>query len=107
VNLPVGLAAIALTALFVPESRAPRRRRLDPVGQALVIVALAALTYAIIEAGRVGFGAVRILLLLAVALGGFAALVLYELRRREPLLELRFFTSAPFARASAIAVCLV
>jgi EmrB/QacA subfamily drug resistance transporter len=106
VNLPIGLAAIALTALFVPESRAPRPRRIDPVGQVLVIVALAALTYAIIEAGRVGIGAARIVLLLTLALACFAALVLYELRRREPLLELRFFTSAPFAGASAIAVCL-
>jgi EmrB/QacA subfamily drug resistance transporter len=106
VNLPFGLAAIALTALFVPESRAPRPRRIDPVGQVLVIAALAGLTYGIIEGGRVGFGAVRIVILLAVALGCLAALVLYELRRREPLLEMRFFTSAPFAGASAIAVCL-
>ena len=106
VNLPVALAAIALAARFVPESRAPRPRRIDPVGQILVIAALAALTYAIIEGGRVGFGAVRIVILLALALGCFAALVLYELRRREPLLEMRFFTSAPFAGASAIAVCL-
>jgi len=106
VNLPVALAAIALTARFVPESRAPRPRRIDPVGQVLVIAALAALTYAIIEGGRVGFGAVRIVTLLALALGCFVALVLYELRRREPLLEVRFFTSAPFAGASAIAVCL-
>jgi len=106
VNLPVGLAAIVLTALFVPESRAPRPRRLDPVGQVLVIASLATLTYAIIEAGRIGFGALEVLILLAVALGCFVALVLYELRRREPLLEVRFFTSAPFAGASAIAVCL-
>jgi MFS family permease len=106
VNLPIGLAAIALTALFVPESRAPRPRRIDPVGQALVILALAALTYAIIEGGRVGFGAVGIALVLALALGSFAALVLHELRRCEPLLEVRFFASAPFAGASAIAVCL-
>jgi EmrB/QacA subfamily drug resistance transporter len=104
VNLPIALAAIALTALFVPESRAPRARRIDPVGQLLVIAALAALTYAVIEAGRVGFGAVGIVILLALALTCFAALVLYELRRREPLLEMRFFTSAPFAGASAIAV---
>jgi EmrB/QacA subfamily drug resistance transporter len=106
VNLPVGLAAIALAALFVPESRAPRPRRVDPVGQALVIAALAALTYAIIEGGRVGFGAARIVVVLALALGCFAALVRYELRRREPLVEMRFFRSAPFAGASAIAVCL-
>ena len=106
VNLPVALAAIALTARFVPESRAPRPRRIDPVGQILVITALASLTYAIIEGGRVGFGTVQVVLVLALALGCFAGLVLYELRRREPLLEVRFFTSAPFAGASAIAVCL-
>src|SRR3954464_12842913 len=38
INLPVGLAAILLTLRFVPESRAPRPRRVDPLGQALVIV---------------------------------------------------------------------
>ena len=38
VNVPIGLAAIVLTALYVPESRAARPRRLDPVGQVLVIV---------------------------------------------------------------------
>jgi EmrB/QacA subfamily drug resistance transporter len=106
VNLPVALAAIALTAAFVPESRAARPRRIDAVGQGLVIAGLSALTYATIEAGRVGFGAAGIVVLLALALGCFAVLVLYELRRREPLLEMRFFTSAPFAGASAIALCL-
>jgi EmrB/QacA subfamily drug resistance transporter len=106
VTVPFGLAAIALTALFVPESRAPRPRRIDPVGQVLVIAALATLTYAIIEGERVGFGAVGIVILLAFALACFAALVRYELRRREPLLEMRFFGSAPFAGASAIALCL-
>jgi EmrB/QacA subfamily drug resistance transporter len=107
VNLPVGLAAIGLAARFVPESRAPRPRRPDPAGQVLVTAALAALTYAVIEGGRVGFGSVQIVILLAVTLGCLAALVFYELRRREPLLEMRFFTSAPFAGASVIAVCLL
>jgi EmrB/QacA subfamily drug resistance transporter len=106
VNLPVALAALALTARFVPESRAPRPRRLDPVGQGLVIVTLVALTSGIIEAGSAGFGAPGVVTLLAIALGGLVALVAYELRRREPLLEMRFFTSAPFAGASAIALCL-
>jgi predicted MFS family arabinose efflux permease len=76
------------------------------VGQVLVIGALAGLTFAIIEGGRVGFGAAGIVIVLAVALGCLVALVRYELRRREPLLEMRFFTSAPFAGAGAIALCL-
>src|SRR5581483_912402 len=41
VNVPVALIAFALTAVYVPESRAPRPRRIDPVGQILVMVALA------------------------------------------------------------------
>src|ERR1700722_19674223 len=37
-NLPVGLAAISLTARFVPDSKAPKSRRAGPVGQFLIIV---------------------------------------------------------------------
>jgi predicted MFS family arabinose efflux permease len=42
--------------------------------------------------------------LFAASAGCFVGLIAYELRRREPLLELRFFRSAPFSGASAIAV---
>ena len=105
VNLPVGLAAIVLTALFVPESRAPRARRSDPVGQVLVIVALATLTYAIIEGPRNGWLSAETLILFAVSVVAFISLVVWELRRDQPLIEIRFFRSAPFSGASAIAVC--
>src|SRR5947209_9018838 len=93
VNLPVGLAAIILTALFVPESRAARPRRIDPVGQSLVILALASLTYAIIEGRPRGWGSTEILSLFAVSLLSFVALVRYERRRVDPLIEMRFFAS--------------
>jgi EmrB/QacA subfamily drug resistance transporter len=106
VNIPIGIAAIILTALFVPESRAPRPRRGDPVGQVLVIVALATLTYAIIEGPGAGWLSAQTIILFAVSLGAFAALVGYELRRREPLLEVRFFRSAPFSGATATAVAM-
>jgi EmrB/QacA subfamily drug resistance transporter len=104
VNLPVGLLAVVLTAMYVPESRAPRPRRIDPVGQVLVIVGLATLTYAIIEGRRQGWTSPEIVGLFAVAVLSFVALVAYELHRREPLLEVRFFRSVPFSGASAIAV---
>jgi EmrB/QacA subfamily drug resistance transporter len=105
VNIPVGLAVIVLTALFVPESRAPRPRRPDPVGQILVIVALSTLTYAIIEGPRNGWLSAETLILFAVSSLAFASLVVWELHRDQPLIEVRFFRSAPFSGASAIAVC--
>jgi EmrB/QacA subfamily drug resistance transporter len=104
VNIPVGVAAIALTALFVPESRAPRARRLDPVGQVLVIVTLASLIYAIIEGPSSGWGSGKILGFFALSAAALAALILYEPRRHEPLLDLRFFRSAPFSGATVIAI---
>jgi EmrB/QacA subfamily drug resistance transporter len=105
VNIPVGLAALILTALFVPESRAPHARRLDPVGQLLVIVALASLTYAIIEGPHDGWSSARIIGFFALAAAAVIGVALYEPRRDEPLIDLRFFRSAPFSGATIIAVC--
>jgi EmrB/QacA subfamily drug resistance transporter len=105
INIPIGIAAIGLTARFVPESKAPRARRVDAVGQILVIVALASLTYAIIDAPRAGWASPTIVGLLGVALVATVTLLAYEPRRIDPLVELRFFRSAPFSGATAIAVC--
>ena len=55
VNLPVGAAAMLLAARYIPESKAPRARRVDPVGQALVFAILAAVTYAVIEGPHAGW----------------------------------------------------
>jgi EmrB/QacA subfamily drug resistance transporter len=104
VNIPIGLAAIALTARFVPESRAPRPRRPDPVGQVLVILTLASLTSAIIEGPRLGWGSPWILALAITAGVSLVTLVRYELRRVDPLIEPRFFASRPFSAAAIIAV---
>ncbi|MFI6348900.1 MFS transporter [Streptomyces sp. NPDC050560] len=103
-NLPVGLAALLLTVKYVPESRAATARRPDPVGQVLVIVLLAALTYAIIEAPSAGWSAPTVGFG-ALALAALCGLVGYESRRHEPLIDIRFFRSAPFSGATVIAVC--
>ncbi len=105
VNIPVGIAAIVLTALFVPESRAPRARRLDPVGQVLVIVLLAALVYGLIEGPGRGWASPEILSCFAISAAALVALIIYEPRREEPLIDVRFFRSAPFSGAVAIAIC--
>jgi len=104
VNIPVGLAAIALAARFVPESRAPRARRPDPLGQALLIVMLGSLTYAIIEGPDFGWHAPVIIALFAISAVALGAFVAFEARRSEPVLDPRFFRSAPFTGAVLTAI---
>jgi len=105
VNVPVGLAAIVLTAMYVPESKAPRARRPDPIGQVLVIVLLAGLVYALIEGPSSGWTSGEIIGCFAAAAAALCALIWYEPRRDEPLIDLRFFRSAPFSGAVGIAIC--
>jgi EmrB/QacA subfamily drug resistance transporter len=105
INVPIGIAAFVLAALFVPESRAARARRVDPVGQLLIVVILGSLTYGIIEAPRAGWVSAQTLGCLALAALAVVCLVAYEKRRTEPLIDPRFFTSAPFSGATLIAVC--
>jgi EmrB/QacA subfamily drug resistance transporter len=104
VNLPIGAAALALTARFVPESKATKPRAVDLVGQGLVFTALASLTYAVIEGPHKGWSSSAILALFIISGVALISLLLYEPRRQEPLLELRFFRSVPFSSATVIAV---
>ncbi len=104
INLPVGLAAVVLTLRFVPESRAPKARRIDGIGQALVIVLLASLTYGIIEAPDRGWGSPIIVAAFALAVAALIGLISWEGRCEEPLIDLRFFRSIPFSGAAIIAV---
>ena len=105
VNVPIGLVAIGLAAKFVPESKAARARTFDPVGQALVFLGVTTLTYAVIEGPRAGWGSGLILGLFAAAAAALVGLVAYEPRRRDPLVDLRFFRSVPFTSAAVLAVC--
>ncbi|HZR49419.1 MAG TPA: DHA2 family efflux MFS transporter permease subunit [Streptosporangiaceae bacterium] len=104
VNVPILAAAIVCTALFVPESRAPRARRFDPVGQLLMILVLGSVVYAIIESRPLGWTSPVILGLLAVAVLGALGILRYEPRRADPLLELRLFRSVPFSGAIVMAL---
>jgi Na+/melibiose symporter-like transporter len=101
--VPIGLAAIVLAAIFVPESKAERARRVDPVGQVLVVAVLLSLTYAIIAAPKAGNPS-EIWALAAFCLACLVTLVRYESRRGDPLIELTFFRSIPFTGATLTAV---
>jgi EmrB/QacA subfamily drug resistance transporter len=104
INIPIGVAAIVLTRLFVPESKAATARRFDPWGQLLVIITLSTLTYGVIEGPSRGWGSATIASMFTIAAVAAVTLVVVESRREQPLLEVRFFRSAPFSGASVIAV---
>ena len=104
INVPIVAAAAVCTAVFVPESRAPRLRRFDPLGQLLVVMVLASLVYVIIESPRLGWASPVTLSMLGAAAIGVLGILAYEPRRADPLLELRFFRSVPFCGAMVAAV---
>jgi EmrB/QacA subfamily drug resistance transporter len=99
INVPIVAAAIVAAALFVPESRAARPRRFDPAGQALVVLVLGSVVFAIIESSRLGWTSPVILGMLAAAVLGALGILRYEPRRADPLLDLRLFRSVPFSSA--------
>jgi EmrB/QacA subfamily drug resistance transporter len=103
-HVPIGMLAIVATTRLVPESRAPKVRRFDGVGQGFVLVGLAALIFGIIEGPRAGWSSPSIVGLLSAAAACVAGLVWYERRRAEPLIDPRFFRSATFSSATLIAV---
>ncbi|MGW7102301.1 MFS transporter [Streptomyces sp. NPDC054838] len=104
VNVPVGLAALVLTLRYIPESRAGHPRRPDPVGQVLIVALLGSVTYGIIEAPAAGWSSPTVIGCAALAVAALVGLLVYEPRRAEPLIDPRFFRSAPFSGATVIAV---
>ena len=104
INVPVGIAAALLAAFFVPESKAERARRFDPVGQMLVLTGLTTLTWGVIQGPHAGWSSGLILGLFVTAALALLAFVLYEPRRKDPLLDLRFFGSVPFSSAMVLAL---
>lgn len=105
INIPVGIATIVLTQKFVPESKAPHPRRIDPVGQILMILTLGLLVFGIIEAPNHGWDSGLILACFAGAVVAALGLIFWENRHPEPLIDLRFFRSPPFSGAAVVSIC--
>ena len=105
INIPLGVIAVVLAAIFVPESKAPKVRAFDPVGQALVFAGLTTLTYAVIDGRQRGWSSPLILGLFAASCASVILFVVYEPRRKEPLVNLRFFRSVPFSSATVLGLC--
>ena len=106
VNVPIVIVAVIAGWLIVPTSRDPSAPRVDVVGALLSIVGLVGLVYTIIEAPRHGWTSAATVFGFAASLAVLAIFVAYELKRDEPMLDVRFFSNPRFTAAS-ISVTLV
>ncbi|WP_369259654.1 MFS transporter [Streptomyces sp. R35] len=106
INLPVIVAALVLSAVFVPESRAQRARRLDLPGQALLTVVIGVSVGVLIEGPRVGWASLPALGAYVVVVAAAVGFVWAGTRRSEPLMDPRLFRSPVFSGAvlGAVAV---
>lgn len=98
INLPVGLLGIWLALAHAPDTPRGAARGFDLAGQTLAIAALAALTYGVVESGRLGWGHPAIAAAFAIALAAGTGFLWIERHQRHPMLPL------PLLRTPAVAV---
>jgi EmrB/QacA subfamily drug resistance transporter len=103
INIPLGLAALALSPVLLRESRAAlTRRSYDPAGALTITGALVLLVYAVVEAPDVGWGSPRTILLFAGSAVLIAAFALIESRHPAPLVPLRILRSRTLVGANLV-----
>jgi EmrB/QacA subfamily drug resistance transporter len=103
VNVPVGVATVALALRFVPESRAELgHRRFDAAGATTVTAGLLALVFGIVKAQSWGWGAGRTIGVLAAGVALLALFVAIESRSAAPLVRLSIFRIRSIATANTV-----
>jgi EmrB/QacA subfamily drug resistance transporter len=95
-NVPIGLAAIAVTYWKVAESRDPNATRIDWGGLVTFSLALFVLVLALVRGNDEGWGSTMIVGLFAAATVLMAAFVTIERRVEQPMLPLGFFGRRAF-----------
>jgi EmrB/QacA subfamily drug resistance transporter len=105
VNIPVGIAAVALAPRLLPEGREVAGiRSFDLAGAVSVTAGLALLIYAVVDADSAGWGSTQTLGLSGISLALIAAFLAIEVRAKRPLLPLSTFRNAMLRSANIGAV---
>jgi DHA2 family methylenomycin A resistance protein-like MFS transporter len=101
-NVPVGAVALLLAARYVAADGARRGGGFDPAGQVAGILALACLTFGLIEGGDAGWGSAVPLAALALSVVAFAVFLATERRAAAPMLPLELFRSRVFSASAFV-----
>ena len=95
-NVPVGIAAIAVTYMKLRESRDPNATRIDWGGTATFSAALFLLVLGLLRGNEEGWGSTMIVALFGAAAALMVAFLVIESRVKEPMLPLRLFRKPAF-----------
>jgi EmrB/QacA subfamily drug resistance transporter len=107
VNIPIGVAGVAVTLLRVEESRQPQGRRIDVIGAVTFSCALGALVYALIETDTHGWGSPLILGCLGGAAVGLILFLVSQFAQAEnAMFDLSLFRKPTFIGGSIVAFAL-
>jgi EmrB/QacA subfamily drug resistance transporter len=105
INVPVGAAGIVVSRLVIKESRdTSHEQSIDLPGLITSSAGLFALTYALIEGNRHGWGSPEIIGLFVAAAVLLTAFVLVEHHQRLPMLDLSLFKIGSFTGANIVAM---
>jgi EmrB/QacA subfamily drug resistance transporter len=96
----VSVLVFAGTLKVVPNSKDPHEANIDPFGSMLSFIGIAALVFGIIEGPVNGWGSRSVVASLVVAALGLIGFVIWELRTRTPVLDVRLFTNRAFGSGS-------
>jgi EmrB/QacA subfamily drug resistance transporter len=100
INVPVGIAAVALTPLLLAESRDSQMKSFDVPGAVLVTAGMSTLVFAITQANEYGWTSYATIGLFATAGALLAAFTAWEARAAEPLMPFSIFRIRTVAAAN-------
>jgi EmrB/QacA subfamily drug resistance transporter len=106
INVPIGIAAVAMSLMRLDESRDPDARGVDWAGLVTFSGALFLLVFALVRGNAEGWGSTLIVSFLIGAAVLLAVFFVVELRQERPMLDLSLFRKPAFAGASAVAFAL-
>jgi EmrB/QacA subfamily drug resistance transporter len=101
INVPVGVAALAMAGYAVPHIPGGARPRFDVAGAVLFTLALVALVLGVTWTGDRALGTASVIAFVVAAIG-VAAFFLVELRAAEPIVPLGLFRNRTIAAGTAL-----
>ena len=100
INVPIGVAAVALSQRLLPESHGPRER-LDLIGVGLITGGVVAIVWALVRGTQSGWASPEIVTTLSAGAVLLVAFVAWENRVSQPMVPPQLFGSRPFAIGNA------